>query len=1001
MLKTEPTITIFVRDLIKTLLESSTHEIVVILDKELKFLALNPASKQELYTLYGKPVEVGMRLVDILAEVPDDQIKEVALWQRALNGEEFEITEEFGNPTRERHSFEMHFYPLKDENNNIIGATHLAHNVTLRLQAEREQQQQLTQAVQERCQSIELAKENADRYLTLIEAAHCIVWNSDAEGNFTHRQTPWEKCTGLVWPDYQGQEWLKAIQDDDRGLLLNTWQESIQQQKLFDITIRIWSKHYNEYRFNLFRAVPFFASDTNLKEWIGTCLDIHNLKQNEEKLRTATESLSLALRSAQMGTWYWDLKTNQITWDDHMYHLFGLKKGEFEANYYEDSMKLIYPEDKEQLENNLLRCINELIPYEAEFRVMWQDKSIHTLISRGEAYTGNQRNAIKMVGVTWDITQRKQLEAERETLRKAREQEEKRAKESETFKHKQADFIDAVCHEVRAPLTGLYGCADTYQMEIAKLSRLLEQESNQLPLALKQTLSWVIQQLKDTTETLDSCVKQQKVILDDVLDLSKLEANKIELNLIPFDLKQTLHLVIKMFKQQLQQKNLKLFTHIPEKELLYKGDPHRLSQVLINLLANAIKFTPAGSITLMLEIISATNQQTTVSFNVKDTGIGMTEEEQQNLFDRFAQASKRIASEYGGSGLGLVISRQLVELMGGHLIFKSQKWHGTEFHFNVAYQNLKPQERYNLLYPISLSANSQLIIPNKTILIAEDNLINQKVIKNYIEQQGHTCLIANNGEEAVQIFKNKPIDLIFMDLHMPIKDGYAATQEIRAIEQDIPNQRHVPIIGLSGNAGIEYKRQALAIGMDDYLTKPYTKPLIYEKIVGFTMGELLAQPPTKSQKLSHNSSSSPKRKTFLDITEFFSAPVAPSTSNYKTAVDQFKQTIRPFIENRYPFLVIKSDNVIRIQVNNELMNQSPEQNQLILQELKQHLEKVCDLLQLNTPVIEEQTLILTADNVAYLESLQGFFHEVGLSQFMHFSTEAVTTKHQPSKRAHI
>jgi CheY-like chemotaxis protein len=215
----------------------------------------------------------------------------------------------------------------------------------------------------------------------------------------------------------------------------------------------------------------------------------------------------------------------------------------------------------------------------------------------------------------------------------------------------------------------------------------------------------------------------------------------------------------------------------------------------------------------------------------------MSEEEQAKLFDRFAQASPKISAEHGGSGLGLMISKNLIELMEGKIELKSKKWKGTEFSFTLklAPPSLLEEDQgpvpAHFVSPRSRRASSPTNNPLH-ILIAEDNLINQKILVKQLERAGHICHVANNGQEAVEIYDKIPLDLIFMDIEMPVKNGLEATQAIRQKEQG-SSHPPLPIIGLSGNARLEHQEQALGVGMNAYLTKPYDKEKLLETIAHY------------------------------------------------------------------------------------------------------------------------------------------------------------------------
>jgi CheY-like chemotaxis protein len=273
---------------------------------------------------------------------------------------------------------------------------------------------------------------------------------------------------------------------------------------------------------------------------------------------------------------------------------------------------------------------------------------------------------------------------------------------------------------------------------------------------------------------------------------------------------------------------------LPVSDIVVKADPDRVSQVLINLLANALKFTTDGSITLGLDLIQERVGQMLVRISVKDTGIGLTEDEKAKLFHRFMQPTSTSYHEVGGSGLGLVISKGLVELMGGAISVDSAKGQGSEFTFTFAAEEVEHQ-RCVWTTPTPSNCQSRQARRIRKILVVEDNVINQRFLKRLLEFAGFECVTAANGLEALAWIERELFDLILMDVHMPVMDGIASTRAIRAREAKLKLQP-VPIVGLSGNAREEHHHDALRNGMSCYLTKPCRKDELYSVIDGFEKG---------------------------------------------------------------------------------------------------------------------------------------------------------------------
>lgn len=555
-----------------------------------------------------------------------------------------------------------------------------------------------------------------------------------------------------------------------------------------------------------------------------------------ESVRSVTERLNLALKAANIGTWSWHIPTNKVTWDERMYEIYGVKKENF-AHTRENVLSLVHPDDRATLDANIKRVLETEAPFNVEHRIVRSnDKSIHTVIGLADIYRDAQGHPLRLVGVNWDITQRKCLEEERlAALQQTEEKERQRAKEAEEHKERLQEFIDTVCHEVRNPLNGIYGAVTLLSNDLDELDELAAKAKQQFSGKITATLGSILTAAREKLEILDTCAKQEKVIVDDVLDYSKLESKKITLNDIVFNLKTLITSVINIFISQINKKNLKISLELPEAPLFFKADSYRLTQILLNLVSNAMKFTSHGGIKISIQTkpLSATQTELTELFVVvEDTGIGMTEDEQTCLFKRFSQVCQRTASEYGGSGLGLAISKQLIEMMGGKIWVESQKGIGTKFNFTIQCKNASEKEQADLQVESEEQAmmGGEKITPiQKNILIVEDNIVNQRILENFLKRRGYFYQVANNGLEALEKFGECTFGVILMDIEMPKMGGLEATRKIRQQEQimDLPA---TPIIGLSGNARQEQMQDALKAGMNAYITKPYLKQELYAAI---------------------------------------------------------------------------------------------------------------------------------------------------------------------------
>ncbi|MDB2562981.1 ATP-binding protein, partial [Sulfurimonas sp.] len=388
-----------------------------------------------------------------------------------------------------------------------------------------------------------------------------------------------------------------------------------------------------------------------------------------------------------------------------------------------------------------------------------------------------------------DITDKKKLENEKLNTQRALE-----------FKSK---FLSNMSHEIRTPLNAIIGL-----LNVAQKTDLNEKQRSLL---------------SKVTSSSDMLLG----IINDILDISKIEAGKMTIEYLPFNIKDLISSVKNLMSVKIVEKNISFSVHYKNLNNFYfLGDSLRISQILNNLLGNAIKFTDFGEISVNIEML----KESIVRFEVKDSGIGLEDKQAEKLFEDFVQADMGTSRKYGGTGLGLSISKQLVKLMNGKIWVESVYGKGSTFIFEIPliYDESMQDSEENLELELDLLESNINALEGKKILIAEDNKMNQMVVSMLLEDSQLELDFALDGLKAIEKFQANRYDLILMDIQMPNMNGYDATLEIRKLDANIP------IIALSANVMIEDIEQAKNVGMNEYLAKPIEIEKLYKAILEYT-----------------------------------------------------------------------------------------------------------------------------------------------------------------------
>ena len=519
----------------------------------------------------------------------------------------------------------------------------------------------------------------------------------------------------------------------------------------------------------------------------GLLRDVTTLALSERALRRNEEDLRRAQAVGAIGSFRLDPSRGVLTWSEESYRIFGIPKGT--PLNYELYLSCVHPEDRDYVLREAEAACSGERPFRVEYRVL-ADGRVKWVRTIGELEFDADGVAIGRFGTNQDITERKETEM---ALRQAKEA-------ADAAARAKSAFLANMSHEIRTPLNVIIGLAEL--------------------LRNKPSYVWQRQKLDE----LCSSSEHLLAILNDVLDLSKIEAEQLTLERTDFRLGNVMERVLRLFDVKAQDKGLSLTAEVAPalQRMWLSGDPLRLSQVLINLCSNAIKFTDYGSVRLAISLVREDSATVRLRFCVSDSGRGIAAADLLQLFQPFTQVDSSTTRRYGGTGLGLTISQRLVEMMGGTISVDSEPGHGSSFSFEL------DCERVTGYVPShDHEGDSAADFKGRHILLAEDHLQSRDILREMLEELGCKVDVAADGIEAIDSARQHSYDLILMDWHMPRMDGLAATQVIRSQ----PGYHETPIIALTANVFAEDRQRCLAAGMSAHLAKPVT-PAMLASVLG-------------------------------------------------------------------------------------------------------------------------------------------------------------------------
>ena len=518
---------------------------------------------------------------------------------------------------------------------------------------------------------------------------------------------------------------------------------------------------------------------------VGAHTDITEQKQAEQTLRSNEQLLAKSQEIAHLGSWVLDSDTQHLYWSDEVYRIFGIQPQDFPASY-EAFLELVHPEDRAMVHDFFRSSMSkDQENYDLEHRVIRRDTGeIRHVHEKCEHERNAGGRVVRSIGMVHDVTE----------WRSAQNKLQQAKRQAESANRAKSEFLANMSHEIRTPLNGIMG-----MLQVLQMTRLDEEQGEYVEMATKAS-------------------KRLSRLLSDLLDLSKIEAEKMELREEEFLLSEVMESIRDIFSHAIEENDNSLSLHIDERiPLSLVGDSTRLTQVLFNLVGNAAKYTRNGTVDVQTFALSSSSPDTCrILFRVEDTGVGIPDNRFHKIFEAFSQVNTSgdpHSRQYEGAGLGLPLVKRIVDLLGGKMSFASEEGKGTTVYVSLEFQ-LPESRQWSL--QVHESDEDEEIQPLK-VLVVDDDEVTRLHMSRLLEKQKLTVRIAENGERALEELARTQFDCVLMDVQMPVLDGVETTKRIRASRTVFQD---VPIIALTAYAMSGDRKIFLQAGMDDYIAKP-------------------------------------------------------------------------------------------------------------------------------------------------------------------------------------
>ena len=642
--------------------------------------------------------------------------------------------------------------------------------------------------ITERKEAVARLAASEHRFKAALLATTGIFWTFARDGRARGEQTSWSAFTGQTTDELQEMGWLEAIHPEDAALTLDAWRRALATNDEM-ITVHRVRRRDGEYRTFSVHAVPVTDERGEVIEWVGSHTDITEQRAAEERVRESVRRLELAMDAASIGMWDWDLDTDRMTWTRQAYLITGVPEQDFGGRAEEFFGRLL-PADLDHAANFRREAGHPGSMQQSELQIRRPDGSLRWIQNRATVIADVAGRPYRVVGTLRDITRRRELEAEREALLNA-----ERAARADLVAASQAkdEFLATISHELRTPLNAILGWTTLLQR----------------PRVDSSTMA-------DGLKVIERNARAQTQLLGDLLDANQLMSGKLSLTFEPMDLNEAVRATLDSMRVSIAARKVRIEAQIGQAPLAVMGDSVRLQQVISNLLSNAIKFTPKDGV-----ISVATGIDGDMAWcEVRDNGEGIAAEFLPHIFEKFRQADTGSARRFAGLGLGLAITKQLVESHGGSIAVHSEG-RGKGARFRVRLPRLTPQARAEIVAsePAHVPHNDKPLAGLR-ILAVDDEADSRDYLQRLLAEQGADIVSVASAAEALQELSadSGRFNLLVSDIGMPESTGYDLIEIVR--KRLKVDARHLPAVALTAFARREDSEQALDKGFQKHLAKP-------------------------------------------------------------------------------------------------------------------------------------------------------------------------------------